>query len=269
MFLVRFFKTSFQFSKMFEKLEDKFWKYIIYFILLGLIAVFPLNYLIVQEQGWRLDFIEESFREETPDWVLPETCNIRNQKLQCTIDESYIFTHDGITYYINYQSDTFDTTKKQVYLLTDQIVYTNGEGATMVGYGYSGFEEDLNFRSINLMQTDDKALAFIDFGQSLERSFGAYIVFYTVLTNTFITIALNLVFLLLLSLVMQLFRFGFSTYFKYIDSLKFLIYTMGIPALLSFIIGFIEPTFSPVFFQFGMGISTMINMLVNGKKAFK
>lgn len=269
MFLVRFFKTSFQFSKMFEKLEDKFWKFIIYFILLGLVTIFPLNYLIVQEQGWRLDFIEESFRAETPSWVLPETCNISNKRLVCSLDESYIHEHDDITYHINYQGDTFDDSTKQIYLMHDQVVYTNGEGATMIGYGYTGFEEDVNFRSINLMQMDEKGQAFIDLGRSIERSFGAYIVFYTVLTNTFISIGLNLIFLLLLSLVMQLFRFGYSTYFTYINSLKFLIYTMGIPALLSFVVGFIEPAFSPVFFQFGMGLSTMVNMLVNGKKVFK
>jgi maltodextrin utilization protein YvdJ len=54
----------------------------------------------------------------------------------------------------------------------------------------------------------------------------------------------------------------------YTEGLKFLIFVMGFPAILSFIVGLFEPAFSPVLFQFGMGMTTMIVLLVYGKKYF-
>ncbi|MDO9628840.1 MAG: DUF1189 family protein, partial [Acholeplasmataceae bacterium] len=144
----------------------------------------------------------------------------------------------------------------------------NGENASMTGYDYKGFNDNVNFRSINLMEGSEKANAYIAFGTSIEQTFGPYIIFYTVLVNTIISFGLNAFFILLLSLVLQLFRFGYSTFFTYKESIKFLVLIMGLPALLSFIVGLIEPAFSPVFFQLGMGLTVMLTMLLYGKKTF-
>lgn len=268
MFLIRYFKYSFQFKTILTIRNEKFWKIGIYFVILCLINLFPMNYLIVKEQGWRLDFIEESFTNETPNWTLPEECGIAAGRLICLTDEEYILTHQGINYIFNYQSSTYDTSKKQVLLTSNKIIYTNGEDAQMIGYDYKGFTEDVNFRAINLMDSSEKASAYIKLGTQIEQTFGPYIIFYTVLVNTIISIGLNILFILLLSLVLQLFRFGYSTFFKYSESLKFLVLVMGLPAVLSFIVGLIEPAFSPVIFQFGMGLATMLTMLIYGKKVF-
>ncbi len=269
MFLIRYFKYSFQFKTILTIRNEKFWKIGIYFIILCLINLFPMNYLIVKEQGWRLDFIEESFTNQTPTWVLPEECTISSNKLYCIVEEEeYSYTHQGINYIFNYQGTDYDTSVKQVLFTKDNIIYTNGEGAQMIGYDYKGFTEDVNFRSINLMDSADRANAYIEFGSQIEHTFGPYIIFYTVLVNTLISIGLNILFILLLSAVLQLFRFGYSTFFKYSESLKFLVLIMGLPAVLSFMIGLIEPAFSPVFFQFGMGLATMLTMLIYGKKVF-
>jgi maltodextrin utilization protein YvdJ len=268
MFLVRYFKYSFGFSKVISRVNEKFWKVLIYFLILGLIAAFPLNSLIVREQGWRLNFIEESFTLQTPTWQLPETCLIAANKLICETNESYTYTHQGITYIFNYQETEIDRSIKQVLFFENRIVYTNGDDALMVGYDYRGFSDTLDFRTLNLMTGEERSEAFVEFGRNIEQTFGPYIVFYTVLTNTFISISLNLLFIVLLSFVLQLFRFGYSSFFKYVDSIKFLIFMMGLPTVLSFIVGLFEPAFSPVFFQFGMGISTMIVMLVYGKRYF-
>lgn len=268
MFLARFFSYSFHYSQIMTKVNEKFWKYFIYFIIITLVNIFPLNYLIVKEQGWRLNFVEESFTLQTPDWVLPETCGISGSKLVCSTDDSYIYEHMGITYVFNYQGNDYDMTKKQILFKTDSIVYVNGENATMVGYGYKGFTENVNFLSMNLAQGDDKAQMYIAFGQEIEASFSTYIVFYTLMVNTLTSLGLNMLFLLLLALVLQLFRFGYSKFFTFIDSIKFLILMMTVPALLSFGVGLFEPAFSPVFFQLGMGITTMVVMLIYGKRIF-
>ncbi len=268
MFLIRYFKYSFQFKTILTIRNEKIWKIAVYFVILSLINLFPMNYLIVKEQGWRLDFIEESFINQTPDWVLPEECNIEANELICLSNTEYHYTHQGLSYIFNYQESDYDQSIKQVLLTQNNIVYTNGENAQMIGYDYRGFDQDVNFRSINLMEGAEKANAFMRLGTQIEQTFGPYIIFYTVLVNTLISLGLNLLFILLLSLVLQLFRFGYSTFFKYVESLKFLVLMMGLPALLSFIVGLIEPAFSPVFFQFGMGLATMLTMLVYGKKVF-
>ena len=269
MFLFRYFKYSFQFKKILTIRNEKFWKIGIYFIILSLVNLFPMNYLIVREQGWRLDFIEESFTTQTPNWDLPEECGISSNKLYCMLDyEEYNYTHQGINYIFNYQGTDYDTSVKQVLFTKNNIIYTNGEGAQMIGYDYKGFTEDVNFRSINLMDNEERAEAYIKLGAQIEQTFGPYIIFYTIMVNTLISLGLNVLFILLLSLVLQLFRFGYSTFFTYKESLKFLVLMMGLPALLSFLVGLIEPAFSPVFFQFGMGLATMLTMLIYGKKVF-
>ncbi len=268
MFLVRFFQYSLQYSKVFTHVNEKMWKIVIYFLILCMVNVFPLNYLIVQEQGWRLNFIAESFTLETPDWVLPETCSISASKLVCADAIEYAYEHQDMTYIFNYQGTDYDLTKRQVLFKETTIIYTNGENASMVGYDYKGFNYSQSFLELNLSEGTERQLLYAQFGQAIEESFSPYIVLYTLLVNTITSIAMNALFLVILSLVLQLFRFGYSKFFTYLDSIKFLVYIMAVPALLSFFVGLMEPAFSPVLFQLGMGIITMVVMLVYGKKYF-
>lgn len=268
MFILRYVKYSFNFSKVFTRVSEKSYKVIIYFLLLSLIQLFPMNYLIINEQGWRLDFIEEGFLVETPDWQLPENCRITLNTLMCTGSESYLYEHQGITYIFNDQEESFDASIKQVIFRENEIIYTNGEGAHMIGRGYRGFVDELNFQSLNLTSGEERQVAYLSFARQIENSFSPFIIFYTLLTNTVVSIGLNVLFIILLSLVLQLFRFGYSKFFTYKESLKFLVFMMGLPAMLSFIVGLIQPAFSPVFFQLGMGIATMAVMLIYGKKYF-
>jgi maltodextrin utilization protein YvdJ len=268
MFLVRYFKYSFQFDKMFIHLNEKFWKYLIYFFILSMINLFPMNFLIVKEQGWRLDFIEESLTSSTPNWQLPETWSISGYKLITDTTTQHVEVHDGITYIFNFQGTDYDLTKKQIIFKESTIIYTNGDGARMVGYDYRGFADTISFLELNLSSGEERSQNYARFGQYIEESFGSYIVFYTLLVNTMTNMALNILFILILSLVIQLFRFGFSKFLSYKEGIKFLILVMGLPAILSFIVGLMEPAFSPVLFQFGMGLTTMIVLLIHGRKYF-
>lgn len=268
MFITRFFKTSFSFNTMLTEVKEPFWKYVIYFLIMMMLVAFPLNYTIVSEQGFRINFIEESFVEQTPDWVLPESCEIQAGALNCDDAETKIFIHQEMTYYIHATLDMVDENEKAVYLLEDRLIYTNGVGASMTGYYHQGFLDRFSFRSLNLLEGAEKSAGYIQFAEQLQDCFSPYIVFFSLLVNTITTIGINMIFILLLSFVLQLFRFGYSKFFRYIDSLKFLIYTMTIPAILSFLVGWISMAFSPVIYQFGVGIITMMVMLTQGKKVF-
>lgn len=268
MFLIRYFKYSFQFSTLFSHVKEKGWKVFLYFMLLSFIAIFPSNYRIVTEQGWRLDFIEESFRMETPNWQLPDEMEIKGGKLITSTDETYTLTHRGLTFIFNAKPSDVNVVEKTILFYDDAIVYDNGNGNQMVARNYQGFEDVFSFRALNLMSGSEKEEAYIEFGRQIEQSFSDYIVFYSLFVNTMTTIGTYMLYLVLLAFILQLFRFGYSKFMSYMESLKFLVFLMGLPAILGFAVGLIEPAFGAVIFQFAMGITAMLVMLFYGKKVF-
>ncbi|PKK92541.1 MAG: hypothetical protein CVV61_09195, partial [Tenericutes bacterium HGW-Tenericutes-6] len=188
MFLARFFRYSFDYKQIFSHVNEKMWKIVIYFLILCMINLFPMNYLIVKVQGWRLNFVEESFVLETPDWVLPESCSITASKLVCATSTEYTYEHQGITYIFNYQGSDYDLTKKQILFKESTIIYTNGENAFMTGYDYQGFNYSQRFLELNLSTGTERQELYVEFGQAIESSFSSYIVFYTLLVNTLTSI---------------------------------------------------------------------------------
>lgn len=268
MFLIRYFRYAFQFDQLFDRLEEKWHKLFIYFLMLAVIAAFPLNYLIIREQGFSIAFIAEDFKLQTPNWTLPETCQIAGNRFVCSTNDVYVLTHRGVDYVFNYQGGTYDTAKKQVLFLEDRIVYTNGDGAYMVGNDYQGFTDTLDFQTFNIASPEEKAELYQNFGFSIEQSFSRFIVLYSLLNNTLINILIQSLFILLMALILQLFRFGYSHFISYFAGVKLMIYLMTIPAILSLIIGFVQPAFAQVVFQLAIGVIAMVFMLKYGKKKF-
>ena len=89
----------------------------------------------------------------------------------------------------------------------------------MTGYDYKGFNYSQSFLELNLATGTERQQLYVEFGQAIEETFSSYIVLYTLLVNTITSIALNILFILILSLVLQLFRFGYSKFFTYLDGL--------------------------------------------------
>lgn len=268
MFLIRYFKYSFGFKTLFDHVKEKGWKIAIYFFILSMIAIFPSNYRIVRDQGWRLDFIEESFLVETPSWELPNDCVIIGGSFTCDSNDEYIYSHRGITYIFNAQQKDHTISNKTLLFYEDRIVYVNENDNQMTGMNYQGFSEVVSFREINLKSGQEKVEAYQSFGAQVEQSFGPYIVFYSLLVNTITTLGTYILYLVLLALILQLFRFGYSKFMTYVESLKFLVLLMGVPAVIGFGVGIFEPAFGAVLFQFSMGIIAMLVMLFYGKKYF-
>lgn len=268
MFLVKYLRYSFDFKHIFNYIHEKTWKVFIYFIILSFIAIFPSNYKIISEQGWRLDFIEESFMAETPTWNLPDNCEIIGGTFDCESEIEYVMSHQDIIFVFNAQENRESLNQKTILFYKDRIVYQNAEGDFMTGSNYQGFTDIVSFRELNLMQGEEKAIAYQAFGSQIEASFGHYIVLYSVLVNTVTTFGTYILYLVLLGLILQLFRFGYSKFMNYIQSIKFLVFLMGVPTLVGFVIGMIEPAFGAVLFQFSMGIIAMLVMLFYGKKYF-
>ena len=104
---------------------------------------------------------------------------------------------------------------------------------------------------------------------AIEASFGSYIIFNALLTNTVIQFVIQFIFIIFLSFVIQLFKYQLSSFMTYQESLTFIIWMMTLPAVLSVVIAFIEPVFASVIYQFMVGIVIMIVMLKYGRKYYR
>lgn len=268
MFLVKYFKASFQFSTLLTHFDEKFTKLWTYFIVLSLIALFPMNFLIQRQEGFRLDFIEQDFLEATPAWVLPSDCSIQVNRLMCDNSTKTTLIHLDMTYIFNGTASDIDLSKKQLILTFDRVIYTDGKGAQMTG-SYRGFDETFNFNTYNLMDSAEQKDAILNFARNLEASFSRYTILYAVLTNTMVSILVQFAFVLLLGAVLQLFRFGYQSFPNYFDGLKFIILSMGLPSVIGFVVGIFIPSFGSVFYQLTMGLTIMIVMLKYGRTCLK
>ena len=116
---------------------------------------------------------------------------------------------------------------------------------------------------------EEKAILWQAFGEGIEASFGSYIIFNALLTNTVIQFVIQFIFIIFLSFVIQLFKYQLSSFMTYQESLTFIIWMMTLPAVLSVVIAFVEPVFASVIYQFMVGIVIMIVMLKYGRKYYR
>lgn len=268
MFLIRYIKYSFDFKTLLKRREEPFLKVLIYFIILMVITTFPLSYLIVTNDGTTINFVLEDMRKTPINWSLPNfDMEIKNDKLIYSGTEEYINTHEGITYIFNYQGDNYDLDKRQILLKEDHIVYLDGKGNYLISKGYSGFFQDsFDLTSLIRDQGEDRLNSYLDFGYGIEKSFSPYIILYALLRNFFVTIFINLAFVLLMSLIIQVFRFGHAKFMTILSGMKIVMLSTTIPALISFIMGILIPGLGPVVFNLGLGIIVMLVMLVFSRK---
>ncbi len=267
MFIIKYFRWGFQFPKLLTHTKEKLWKTLLYFILIVLISNFPLTWLTFEEQGSKLDFIEQDFLESTPDWSLPDG-EISMGKLIMS-DMNIERIHGDILYVFNYTASTFDTGIKSILLTENNIIFTDGEGNFLISDGYSGFQVAIvDFEAINLMVGEERSNAFHQFGLGLERSFSAYIILYTVFRNTTVQIGATIIFVLLLACIIQLFRFGFANFMSYKEGINFIIISSTVPAILALIAGLILPGFASVVFNLALGLVVMLVLLVFLRKTY-
>lgn len=273
MFVIRFFVKSFQFSKIFSSLGEKFWKYIVYGILLIFIANFPSNFQIVKEEGSRLDFLIEDFSIEAPiNWDLPDNIEIIGGKLVNNGDsKEYINSHKGKTYIINKIDEKIDKGDylNHVILFEDSILYIDSEGNFLEGFGYKGFSMEIfRFNDINDANYEDSIIMYQSLAKSLEKSFSSQIVLYTLIRNMIVNLVVNFIYILLLAGLVMFFKFGFQNFINYFESIRLVILCLTLPAVITFLIGLLSFAFAPVLFQLASGMTVMLVLLVFSKKNF-
>lgn len=274
MFLVKMFKDSFNFKTLLINFKYKWWQLILYFILLILIANIPLTLEAINNYGTRLDFIIEDFSSgEVPNnWEIPNDIQISGGKLINNGDQTeYTFEFKGITYIINKQGkiEDVDDFKSHIILGEESIVYIDANSNILENHGYIGFQGDtFDFYTLKTHSGEDLVEIYQMFAASIERSFQSEIILFTVVRNNLAQILVNIIYIIVLALLIQLFRFGYANFLNFRQSIKFVILSLGLPATLSFLIGFLSPAFAPVMFQLSSGLVVMFTTLIFGKKLY-
>lgn len=263
MFIIQYFKNGFSYQHVFKRLIPINVKVVLYFIILTFLSAFPLNYQIIREEGFRLDFIAESFNTSIPDVMID--CEVSFAGINC--QEDVTFTHQNVTYYI----ETYDESKvyeeRSIILSNDRIYYLQ-EQNILESSGYQGFSDTLDMGLLIFSDQVEKEVLWQAFGEGIEASFGPYIIFNALLTNTVIQFVIQFIFIIFLSFVLQLFKYQLSSFMTYSESLTFIVWMMTLPAVLAVGIALFEPVFASVIYQFLVGIVIMIVMLKYGRKYY-
>lgn len=271
MFLVRYFVDSFKFKTILITKDKTIPKTIIFFILMVIIATFPMVLESVREDGQRLDFLIEDFRNnEINNWELPEDFEIKGGKLVTNnSDKVYQNTYKEITYIINYQGTIdYNLNKNSIILQESTITYIDRKGYYMIGHGYRGFTDVFSFKEFQFGSAEERTLKFENFANNMEKSFDRQIVLFSILTKLIVQMLTNILYVIILSFLVQLYKFGYEKFLSYKDGLKFVMLAIGPSALFSFAIGFLAPAFSPVVFQITSGIIVMLIPLIFGKRLY-
>ncbi len=273
MFIIRMFRDSFRFKTLLKNFNYNFFQIIIYFVLLILIANFPQTLDAVRNYGTRLDFVIEDFNRSIPNnWDLPTNMSITGGKLINNGDTNvYINEHEGITYIINNQTkiENPDDFINHIIMSERSLIYIDHEGNILEALNYIGFENDVfDFYQLRNAYGEEKTLLFKEFAQSIERTFQSEIIAFTILRNTGIQIFINIIYVLILALFIQLFRFGLENFLTYPQSIKFIVLSLGLPAVVTFIVGIFQPAFSPVVFQLASGMTVMLVTLIFARRLY-
>lgn len=268
MFLVNYFKYAFDFPNIIGKRKEPFIKVFIFFILLILLSNLPHVYTIVVNEGWAISFVEESFKQETPafqTFELPSHMSIHYYGLETSDDLEHIIYYGDYMFVFNAQSE-HTTDLQQVLLKQDEIIYIDSEGHQLVG-SYRGFSEVYDFDSVMLDASNWQSNMML-FASNIEAGFSQYIILYSLLTYTGVQLLTTMILIAVLGLILQMFRFGHSYFMTYFEGLKMLVFTLPIPVIIGFIVGFFMDSLTPFIVQFGMGMITMLVMMKFGKYHF-
>ncbi|MGI6782418.1 MAG: DUF1189 family protein [Acholeplasmataceae bacterium] len=284
MFLTRFFKAGFRFKEIFAHRHDKLYKYLIYFVLLSFVTLFPFNVVNYLNGGWKLGVIVNNLTSGSEiELVNGYDIEVNQNGVYTPNNNEFQIISKGddgkyYYYHFNYQKDLseyIDDGVNQVLFQDNMIVLIYENGSYLKG-NYNGFDKTYSFREYKTMNLEQKKQFLNDFGLSVEEAFKHQRSFYTISMYTITQFATYVLLLLVLAGINMLFKFRYTDFLTYRDSIKVVILCMTVPTSLSFIISMtlalfgVTAAFSlvPTIFQLGTGIILMYVMIKHAGKEF-
>lgn len=256
--------------KMLGARKEKWWKFLILYILMFFISVFPFTVAIIKEGGFKLDYTKDlnNYNEILPSevksisitGVLSDKDNIYHN-INNTV---FIFSYNK-----EFDKDYFKSDKNYFIFMKDRskgIIYLS-EMKYLKG-SYKSFGTEVSFTDYNSSNIKKRKEIITLFDNQLRNSFKYQTVLFSLLTFILTQFSLYFALFLILAGLLQFFRYGYTYFMTYGQTLKMLVLSMIYPSIISFIIGFLHHAFMPVIFQFGVPIIISYTILAYGKNYF-
>ena len=176
-----------------------------------------------ENSGSKLNFINENITSSTPNWENLPNISIKNVGgLESTLSDLVILENGNYRYVFG-DSNNYLPEKgyNTIIFLKDYMKYYDTKLSTLESKGYSGFPLTFKLNELNHANNEDKIILYKQFGEGIEKSFSNYIILYTVIRNQMVQTLATFIMILLLSLIIQLFRFAHSNFLSYKDGLNF------------------------------------------------
>lgn len=271
MFILKYFKESIKPKNILGLRKEKFYKVLAYFLLMVLVSLFPVNMYIMLEGGWNLGFMYQELSDETiivPNVNFPDI-KMNHQGLSGDDNEIIIY-FNTFSLIVNGKQDKYDVEGKYVVLQESRIIYSFDNDISPIITTYSHLNDlEFRFENLNSAQTNNERVnLYLELADMIENSFTQLNIIGGIFMHSGAQLLSFIILIPTLGLLVMLFKFRSTNFMSYLESVKTTIFSMTIPAVASFVIGFIAFSFSTVIMQFGIGIVLMIVMLKYGKKEF-
>lgn len=272
MFIIRYVWISLSsFAKTLQLRKEKGWKIVIYFFFLTLLMAFPLNYAIVRENGWNLNFIAPRLQENIPNWYpydLPSDCTVSPSGFTCLTTDKVVLDEGVIAFVLNGTIADQVIGKPSLIFMSEKLYYIDSEGRYLET-DYRGFQRTISFQELRANAPED---TIEEFAVAIEDSFGAYLIIFSVITNVWVTFLLNIIYLFLFSALVMIFKIGYQHFMTFREAMKLSVIAMTLPALIAFTLGFFVSgafAFSSVITAFGIPLVMILLIKIPGKKEFQ
>lgn len=283
--IAKLFGYGFVPSKMLTARKERWWKFLILYILMFFISVLPFTLAIIKEGGFKLNFTSDLSSDNVKtlpgDLKRISITGIESNKDNISFYEgntSFLFSYDKDFKLEDFNNKAYlesiglkdfkvggslfvfhkEKDKGIVYLTNNRF---------MQGH-YKAFGKTISFTEYNTSTPQEKVEIMKTFEDQLQSAFKHKTILFSLMTFLLTQIGLYAALFLILAALLQFFRFGFSYFMKYGECLKILVLSMIYPSIISFIIGFLTHAFMPVIFQFGVPIIIVYTILRYGKKEF-
>jgi len=187
------------------------------------------------EQSWQLT----SANQENFTTYFPANCVINNLNLTCN-EMLRVTVNEGTEILINIDDENLEN---GLILKVDHFIFVNNGARETFTYNV--------FEGINFSYLQNSPVGYEIFMNRLAVALRNVLVVSFVLGSYFTGIVSYFAFIITISILSMLLKFGHTSFLKFKEVLSILVFSSVMPAVLVIVIGFATPAFTTLIFNFG------------------